>query len=67
VSYTPYRLPVVSRIKSESLISMLKRGLRSDQRDLVSPRNITIEVGVVEKANGSALVKLGKTQVLVGH
>jgi len=66
VSYTPYRLPVVSRIKSESLISMLKRGLRSDQRDLVSPRNITIEVGVIEKANGSALVKLGKTQVLVG-
>jgi len=45
---------------------MLKRGLRSDQRDLVSPRNITIEVGVIEKANGSALVKLGKTQVLVG-
>ena len=66
MSYTPYRLPVVSRIKSESLISMLKRGLRSDQRDLVSPRNITIEVGVVEKANGSALVKLGKTQVMVG-
>jgi exosome complex component RRP42 len=66
VSYTPYRLPVVSRIKSESLINMLKRGLRSDQRDLVSPRNITIEVGVIEKANGSALVKLGKTQVLVG-
>jgi exosome complex component RRP42 len=66
VSYTPYRLPVVSRVKSESLINMLKRGLRSDQRDLVSPRNITIEVGVIEKANGSALVKLGKTQVLVG-
>jgi len=66
VSYTPYRLPVVSRVKSESLISMLKKGLRSDQRDLVSPRNITIEVGVIEKANGSALVKLGKTQVLVG-
>ena len=66
MSYTPYRLPVVSRVKSESLISMLKRGLRSDQRDLVSPRNITIEVGVIEKANGSALVKLGKTQVLVG-
>jgi len=66
VSYTPYRLPVVSRIKSESLINMLKRGLRSDQRDLLSPRNITIEVGVIEKANGSALVKLGKTQVLVG-
>ncbi|MCG2881535.1 MAG: exosome complex protein Rrp42 [Acidilobus sp.] len=66
MSYTPYRLPVVSRIKSESLINMLKRGLRSDQRDLLSPRNITIEVGVIEKANGSALVKLGKTQVLVG-
>ncbi|MCG2872968.1 MAG: exosome complex protein Rrp42 [Acidilobus sp.] len=66
MSYTPYRLPVVSRVKSESLINMLKRGLRSDQRDLVSPRNITIEVGVIEKANGSALVKLGKTQVLVG-
>ncbi|MCG2874247.1 MAG: exosome complex protein Rrp42 [Acidilobus sp.] len=66
MSYTPYRLPVVSRVKSESLINMLKRGLRSDQRDLLSPRNITIEVGVIEKANGSALVKLGKTQVLVG-
>ncbi|MGC9072218.1 MAG: exosome complex protein Rrp42 [Acidilobus sp.] len=66
MSYTPYRLPVVSRIKSESLLNMLKRGVRSDQRDLVSPRNVSVEVGVVEKANGSALVKLGKTQVLVG-
>ncbi|MGC9210226.1 MAG: exosome complex protein Rrp42 [Acidilobus sp.] len=66
MSYTPYRLPVVSKIKSESLLNMLKRGIRSDQRDLVSPRNISIEVGVIEKANGSALVKLGKTQVLVG-
>lgn len=66
MSYTPYRLPVVSRIKSESLLNMLKRGIRSDHRDLLSPRNLSIEVGVIEKANGSALVKLGKTQVLVG-
>ncbi len=66
MSYTPYRLPVVSRIKSESLLNMLKRGVRSDQRDLVSPRNISVEVGVIDKANGSALVKLGKTQVIVG-
>ncbi len=66
MSYTPYRLPVVSRVKNESLLSMLKRGVRSDHRDLASPRNLSIEVGVIEKANGSALVKLGKTQVIVG-
>jgi exosome complex component RRP42 len=66
VSYTPYRVPIVSKIRSKSLISLYKKGVRSDQRDFATPRNLSIQVGVIDKADGSAWVKLGNTQVLVG-
>lgn len=66
MSLTPYRIPIVSELKKQTIYSLLVKGLRTGNRDLVSPRSIQIQTGVVEKAEGSALVRLGNTQVLVG-
>ncbi|MFP3309444.1 MAG: exosome complex protein Rrp42 [Acidilobus sp.] len=66
MSYTPYRVPVLSKIRSRNLISLYKKGIRSDQRDFMTPRNLSVQLGVIDKADGSAWVRLGNTQVLVG-
>lgn len=66
MSLTPYRIPIVPEIKKQTLLSLYDKGLRPDKRDLHTPRDVTVQVGVIEKAEGSALVKLGRTQVLAG-
>ncbi|MEB3816495.1 MAG: exosome complex protein Rrp42 [Desulfurococcales archaeon] len=67
MSVTPFRLPVISRLRREAIEEVLSRGLRIDGvRDPFTPRNVKVEVGVIEKAEGSALVKLGNTQVMAG-
>jgi len=48
------------------LNSLLAKGLREDGRDLFQYRPVEIEVNPISRANGSARVKLGKTEVLVG-
>ncbi|MCE4599572.1 MAG: exosome complex protein Rrp42 [Desulfurococcales archaeon] len=63
---TPYRLPVIPSIKKETYLSIYSKGLRLDKRDLITPRRVSIETGVIEKAEGSALVRLGNTQVMAG-
>jgi len=66
VSITPFRVPITPILKREAYMSLLKKGLRPGNRDLNTPRKVEIEVGVVEKAEGSALVRLGETQVMAG-
>ncbi len=66
MSMTPYRLPVIPSIKKETYLSIYSKGLRLDKRDLITPRRVSIETGVIEKAEGSALVRLGNTQVMAG-
>ncbi|MEB2836719.1 MAG: exosome complex protein Rrp42 [Desulfurococcales archaeon] len=67
MSVTPFRLPVVASLRKEAIEELLARGLRIDGvRDPFTPRNVRVELGVVEKAEGSALVKLGNTQVMAG-
>jgi len=66
VSVTPFRLSVVSHLKREVYIKMYRRGVRVENRDLYTPRKVEIETGVIERAEGSALVRLGQTQVLAG-
>jgi len=66
MSLTPSNEVVVPSIKVESLIEQLKKGLRLDGRKLTDFRPIEIKVGYVDNADGSAFVKLGDTQVLVG-
>ncbi len=55
-----------SYITGERIRKYLKESKRFDNRKLDEFREITIETGVSENAEGSAKVKIGKTEVLVG-
>ena len=57
---------VLPALKRESILSLLKRGERLDGRALDEFRSIKIETGVIGKAEGSALVRLGDTKVVAG-
>ncbi|MAG24010.1 RNA-binding protein [Candidatus Pacearchaeota archaeon] len=56
----------VSNLTKEKLRKMLEEKKRFDSRDLLDLRDLTIEYEVSNKAEGSARVKLGKTEVIVG-
>ena len=57
---------IVAEIKKEYIYDLAKRDERADGRALDQYRNISIETGVISKAEGSARVQIGDTQVLVG-
>jgi len=66
MSITPSFQPVMPKLKRYTMETLLARGVRLDGRRLDEIRNIEIVPGYVEKAEGSALVRLGHTVVLVG-
>ena len=53
---------IIPEIKREYIISLLEQGKRIDDRGFDDYRDISIETGLIEKAEGSARVKFGKTQ-----
>ncbi|NOY11428.1 MAG: exosome complex protein Rrp42 [Archaeoglobi archaeon] len=53
-------------IRRDYVLSKLRDGERVDGRAFDEYRPIEIEVGLIEKAEGSALVRIGNTQVVVG-
>jgi exosome complex component RRP42 len=53
-------------IKKDYVLSKLRDNERIDGRKFDEFRKVEIKTGIIEKAEGSALVKLGNTQVLVG-
>ncbi len=53
-------------IKQEYLYKLAKQGKRSDGRQFNQYRSIVIEPGIINKAEGSARVKIGNTQVVAG-
>lgn len=55
-----------SNLIIQKLKSMFAEGKRFDNRDLLEYRDIEIESKVSKKAEGSARVRLGKTEVIVG-
>ncbi|HUI40056.1 MAG TPA: exosome complex protein Rrp42 [Methanothrix sp.] len=57
---------VLSEIRKDYLYNLVLKGERADGRGFDRYREISIEKDVVRKAEGSALVKLGQSQVLVG-
>ncbi|HOT06757.1 MAG: Exosome complex component Rrp42 [Methanosaeta sp. PtaB.Bin039] len=57
---------VISEIRKDYLYNLMLRGQRADGRAFDQPREISIKTGVIRKAEGSALVTLGDTQVMVG-
>jgi exosome complex component RRP42 len=57
---------VVETLRRTQLVELLSKGRRLDGRALDQTRRLDIETGLIEKANGSAMVTLGNTQVLAG-
>ena len=57
---------VISEIKKDFIYNLLLKGERIDGRIFDQYREISIQRDVIRKAEGSALVKLGSSQVLVG-
>jgi len=57
---------MVSRIRRQQIAQLITDGKRLDGRGLNDFRPIQIESGIIEKAEGSARVRLGKTEVMVG-
>lgn len=57
---------VIARVKQKQIAELIAKGKRIDGRGLTDYREIKAEQGIIEKAEGSARVLLGKTEVMVG-
>ena len=57
---------IIPEIIKESVTNLMKNGERSDDRGVDDYREISLETGVIKKAEGSARVKIGNTQIMVG-
>jgi len=57
---------ILSDIKRDYVLSKLREGQRIDGRRFDEFRKIEIQTEIISKAEGSALVKIGNTQVVVG-
>lgn len=57
---------VLETLRKEQMVKLLAGGKRLDGRGADQYRPISIETGVIQKANGSAKVKIGDTEVVTG-
>ncbi len=60
------KFSVLSKVRKEFISSFLSKGKRIDGREFLEYRPIEVEANVVETAEGSALVRLGTTQIIAG-
>jgi exosome complex component RRP42 len=60
------QLSPVAKLEQKTVHDLIVKGKRLDERGPLDYRPLTIMLGTVEKANGSAFVYLGKTKVLAG-
>lgn len=58
--------PIMVRVKQKQIAELVSLGKRLDGRSVTDYREIQLEVGVAGRAEGSARVRLGKTEVMVG-
>jgi len=57
---------IITRVKQKQITQQIDKEKRMDGRDLTDYREMKIEQGIIERAEGSARVLLGKTEVVVG-
>src|SRR5919108_6374055 len=57
---------IVEHLRRQQMWESISRGKRLDGRNLDETRVIEIEPGIIKKANGSARVKLGNSEVVAG-
>jgi exosome complex component RRP42 len=57
---------IMVKVKQKQIAQLIAHGKRLDGRGITDYRDIQMDVGLIEKAEGSARIRLGKTEVLVG-
>jgi exosome complex component RRP42 len=57
---------LLTKVRQKQIAQLIDAGKRLDGRGLTDHREFTIEEGLIERAEGSARIHLGKTDVLVG-
>ncbi|WP_428324655.1 exosome complex protein Rrp42 [Nitrosopumilus sp.] len=57
---------VIDELKRNQILELLEQGKRVDGRALDETREVSIETNAIPKANGSARVRLGDTEVVCG-
>ena len=57
---------IVEHLRKQQMWDSISKGKRLDGRNLDEIRPIEIEFDIIKKANGSAKVKLGNTEVVAG-
>lgn len=59
-------IEIVTTVTKRRISELIAKDQRLDGRGLLDYREMTVEVGTIDKASGSAYVKLGRTKVLAG-
>lgn len=59
-------MSMIIKVKQRRIAELMSKGKRLDGRGLDDYREIRVEMGLIEKAEGSARVFLGKTEVMAG-
>ena len=57
---------IMSEIKRDHMLKLIEEGKRLDGRGVTDVREIKVLTDVIESADGSARVKMGKTEVIAG-
>ncbi len=57
---------IVEHLRKQQMYDALSRGKRLDGREFDDQRPLEIELDIIKKANGSARVKLGHSEVIAG-
>ena len=57
---------IIDQLKRNQILDLLKEGKRVDGREFDESRQLTIDLNVVPKAEGSARARLGDTEVVAG-
>ena len=61
-----HQLSPVAKLEQKTVHDLIAKGKRLDERNPLDYRPLTITLGTIEKANGSAQVYLGKTKIVAG-
>ncbi|RLG35600.1 RNA-binding protein, partial [Methanosarcinales archaeon] len=59
-------LEIMDEVRRDYTYNLVRRGKREDGRGFQDYREIKVEKGIIKRAEGSARVKIGNTEVLVG-
>ncbi len=57
---------IITKVKQKQIEQLIAKGKRLDGRELTDYRELKIEQGIIERAEGSARVLLGRTEIVVG-